>query len=852
MRKYLEYYQFYEKDENDNTICLYCIVTKEEDGTLYLTFERDYNAALKWLRNFAFNNDIYTTEELKNSSKLHLQVSNKKFREELAKKYGYNFDEINNFNEELETSIMIKYNDRINYEEVINPNPVSEDINSNSNDEDINEDIDSNSNDENINEDIDSDSNDENIEEDEIEDFDTEKKSSLIKKLKNIKTKIKGIKKLAVRIGAIATIAFLGITGFKACSKSGQSNDFNVENTEDENNNTQDADMYYYDEEQEPVVDTSENNYSNIPLFQVYLNQSCQTTKDYMNSFKNNLSNFNNLAKNYIDISKNSRLGLDTTNYTAFQMALFGNEFGTYADNVSSYWSFDELYDAYLKTNSQLKQLATVQRKSSGFANTLKTDEQRAFYQKYEDMIIDLNKTTYEQEKIDKAENILSQIKSDFNMESDDYNPEALFKSDSKYIAVMPMVRSVYDRAKNMGYENIPSSSKMKELSKTYKTVAKENILNSLGSISVRESITPSYEMFVDEIAAELKSQDLYVIDDERSIKGTNLYKFMKKLPSKIVEMENIEVQDNSVEESVPVYSTSDDNFEYYDDNTVDSYDTMTLTDEWIDNSEVAAPGIAEEDNTDATPGAAEEDTNADVITPGAAEEDNTNDSALSDQIIESDEGESANNNDASYDDSSNVEMPDNSNDNQIIESEEDIANSMNEAIASGGYAEVPDGWQVDDDYLIDGTNVIDGSVSDITIEHDESGSSDSQAEEQQDSYSENEVVEEVPVYDFTSDDTTTEEQSNIDAYSTDLTPTYDDYNDIDTYQVASSVVDSAIQTDDLTKVMTQEEAINKVIAYNENGVNAIPVFNAENSSWHVEVIDDANVNSVEPMQYNL
>ena len=33
-------------------------------------------------------------------------------------------------------------------------------------------------------------------------------------------------------------------------------------------------------------------------------------------------------------------------------------------------------------------------------------------------------------------------------MDSENYNPKELFRGDSKYIAVMPMVRSIYDEAK--------------------------------------------------------------------------------------------------------------------------------------------------------------------------------------------------------------------------------------------------------------------------------------------------------------------------------------------------------------------------------------------------------------------
>ena len=188
MNKYLEYYQFHEKDEDGNTVCLYCIVKRTDDG-ICLQFEKDYNTALKELKEFAYDNEIYTTEELKNSSKLHLQVSNKEFREELAKKYGYKTDEINNFNEELGISLIVPLDDnKINYEEVIDPNPLRRTISTND---------------------------DENAEEEmeEVDDFEEEKSHPIIEKLKRLR--LKGIKKLAIRIGAIATIAVLGITGIK-------------------------------------------------------------------------------------------------------------------------------------------------------------------------------------------------------------------------------------------------------------------------------------------------------------------------------------------------------------------------------------------------------------------------------------------------------------------------------------------------------------------------------------------------------------------------------------------------------------------------------------------------------------
>ena len=51
MSKYLEYYQFHEKDEDGNIVCLYCIVKRTDDG-ICLQFEKDYNTALKELEEF--------------------------------------------------------------------------------------------------------------------------------------------------------------------------------------------------------------------------------------------------------------------------------------------------------------------------------------------------------------------------------------------------------------------------------------------------------------------------------------------------------------------------------------------------------------------------------------------------------------------------------------------------------------------------------------------------------------------------------------------------------------------------------------------------------------------------------
>ncbi len=846
MIKYLEYYQFHETDENGNVICLYCIVKGTDDG-ICLQFEKEYNTALEELKKFAYDNQIYTTEELKNSSKLHLQVPNKKFREELAKKYGYKTDEINNFNEEFGIGLIVPLDDnKINYEEVINPNPVSEDTNSNPTP--VSEDANSNPNS----------NDDENTDEDEIGDFDTEKRHPIIEKLKSLK--FKGIKKLAIRIGAIATIAVLGITGIRGCSKKGTTEDLNTETIDPQmieaeneakaeaNNQGSNTDVANYDV-QDPSDVYSNNNSS---YFQTYLNQSCETTKKYMTDFKNSLSAFNGVARNYIDASKNSRLGLDTNNYTAFQMALLGSDFGSYADNVSTYWYHEDLYKDYVKTNDQLKQLATVQKQPSGLANALKGEERQDFYKKYENMIIDLNKTTDVQEKQAKAENILSQIKTDFNMDSENYNPEELLRSDSKYIAIMPMVRSVYDRAKNSNYENTPDAAKMKELSLAYRRVVSDNILRALDSIDVKESITPSYEMYMDEIGRLLDSVNLYVIDDERNIRDTELYKQSKNLPAKEVEVtptptpvdnSNVDVETlentGAAEVDIPVYTTSDDNYEYQEDTTSSNDNTTT-------------------DTTDNTTDTVEDTTDNTVSEP-----------SITDQIIESDEGTT---DEITNDNNSNDIVTD---DNQIIESEEDIADSMNDAINNGGYAETPDGWQIDDDYKQDGTNIIDGSISDITID-DSTSSEEVPTTSEDTTNNEYDIVESEEDYTAPITDTATEEtisEQDVAAeevptydettYSTDTTesePVYDDTSystDTETaYQEEASIYESEepvleASANQTVSGLTQEQAIDQVISYNTNGINAIPVFNANDNSWKVQVVD-TGIKEAQPMQYNI
>ena len=583
---------------------------------------------------------------------------------------------------------------------------------------------------------------------------------------------------------------------------------------------------------------TEENNISNsasvtdLSTFQTYLNQSSESTKKYMTNFKKNLKSFNKVAKKYSDTTENSRLGLDTDNYTAFKMALLGSKFGQVAKNVSTYWDNDELYKNYVKANDQLKQLATVQTDSTGFAKIFSSKERQEFYQKYENMIIDLNSTENIDDKINKIENILSQVKTDFNMESQEYNPEQLLRSDSRYVAVVPMIRSVYDRAKDCGYDNLPSYDKMKQLSQSYKKVVKDNLYNALMSIDVKESITPSYEMYTSEIAIELENDDLYVIDDKRNIRNTELYQRMKKLPLKI-------------KEAVTPVPT----------------DTM----EEIRNDEISTNindyDASETVNVTPTP----EDSNSNQI---------SDETSIADQIIESDEG-----NDLSSDDTNqNQDTSDDSkDDDQVVESEEDIANSMNDVINNGGYAETPDGWQIDDDYKKDGTDTIDGSVSDITIEGDSSAVDDSQSSNVEieevptvsdDTNSQNdEIIESEEEYnspeDNISEDTTSEENVTIEEV-----PVYDDsdysinnqtddsivdeqQSDVDTYQIEEKESDLIIPTEQTVAKLTREQAIDEVINYNTNGVNAVPVFNTSDNSWTVEVISD-NIKEAKSAEYRI
>ena len=120
MNKYLEYYQFHEKDEDGNIICLYCIV-KSNDNKVDLQFISDYDEALEELRNFAYDNKIHNVDELKNSSRVHLQATNKEFRNMLENKYDFDTSNIDNFNEVIGHVKSVE--NPIDFGKILNPKP---------------------------------------------------------------------------------------------------------------------------------------------------------------------------------------------------------------------------------------------------------------------------------------------------------------------------------------------------------------------------------------------------------------------------------------------------------------------------------------------------------------------------------------------------------------------------------------------------------------------------------------------------------------------------------------------------------------------------------------------------------
>ena len=177
---------------------------------------------------------------------------------------------------------------------------------------------------------------------------------------------------------------------------------------------------------------------------------------------------------------------------------------------------------------------------------------------------------------------------------------------------------------------------------------------------------------------------------------------------------------------------------------------------------------------------------------------------------------------------------------------------------------------QMDDQYKQDGTNIIDGSVSDITID-DSNGSeevpttsedttnNDYGVTESEEDYAapaidnepetttdeENTVTEEVPTY--STDTTESEPVYDEPSSSTDTEPT--NQEEAPVYETEEPVLEASANQ---TKAgLTQEQTIDQVISYNTNGINAIPVFNASDNSWSVEVVD-TGAKEVQPMQYNM
>ena len=837
MNNYIEYYQFHEKDKDGNDVCMYCFV-KLNAGNITFHFTDDLQEAINELREFAYSNNIYNPTDLLESKKLHLQVSNKDFRDFLWKKYRYTSETVENFHDSIGEDAVMTNN--LDFAKILNSKAV-----------------------------INNDPSKEEVEEEENKTSERKAKREARQKARKekgllgiVKEKLdyfineNGIKKFAIRSGLIfGAVTMLGVVGIKlkSCGKSGTTDDLTIESTTDDTytyNKHIDPEQYAYDEQDpQDLVDENKDLVDIEPTatptpdyskFDNCLANSDAPTKNYMNKFRYNLKNFNSLAKNYADYTKNSRLGLDTSDYTVLQMALLGEKFGDDVTNVSKYWNYS--YEDYKQVNKQIKQLATVQKDTSGFSKILVNPDDQAFYEKYENLIIDLNRATDDNEKIAQAESILAQIKEDFKLDNDLASKENMFRGNSKYIATMPLVRSFYDRTKNCGYDNAIDSSKMSELSKAYKTVVKENITSALNSVDVNFNASPSYSDFVEAIKSDLEAKDLYVIDDVRDITDTSLYQKNKELPHKVVVTETVEttpaptvteaVSDNS---DYYAASSTNDNYTYTDDTSSSDTDTSSELEEITgDDSSTGSDDTTsnEDENT-----SEDENTNED--------QDDNNSEISEDQIIESDEGTNEN---TDADNSSSGDTT--TDDDQIIESEEEIAGSINDTINNGELAEIPDGWEINDEYK-DGNN-IDGSISDITIEGDNNtGSGDiSSADEEVPTYEENTTSEaatysnDIPVYDepVTSDVETYSDVSSydegtisdIDNYSTDTytedTPVYEE-------EVASSQTDT--NDDQMVASMTPDAIVDQVLSYNANGINAVPVYDTNTGSWRTQIIDE-------------
>ena len=313
MNNYIEYYQFHEKDKDGNDVCMYCFV-KLNAGNITFHFTDDFGEALDELREFAYNNNIYNPADLLESDKLHLQVSNQNFRDFLWKKYRCTTEAVDNFHDSIGEDIVVPnkldFATILNSKAVINGTPENEEENPKKAERKAKR--------------------------------EARKKAikekgffgSIKEKLGNYITE-NGIKKFAIRAGLIfGAITALGVGAgkLKACgSKSGTTDDLVVEyNNDDDNNYTYnkhiDPEQYAYDgQDPQDLVDDDKDLVDMVPTvtptpdyskFDDCLANSDAVTKNYMNKFRYNLKNFNSLARNYVDSSKNSRLGLDTSDYS--------------------------------------------------------------------------------------------------------------------------------------------------------------------------------------------------------------------------------------------------------------------------------------------------------------------------------------------------------------------------------------------------------------------------------------------------------------------------------------------------------------------------------------------------------
>ena len=71
--KYLEYYQFHEKDADGNVVCLYCVVTKKGEKINFQIIE-NYDVAKEYLREFAYDNELYYLKNLEDLQLKELDI----------------------------------------------------------------------------------------------------------------------------------------------------------------------------------------------------------------------------------------------------------------------------------------------------------------------------------------------------------------------------------------------------------------------------------------------------------------------------------------------------------------------------------------------------------------------------------------------------------------------------------------------------------------------------------------------------------------------------------------------------------------------------------------------------------